>query len=179
MPILSGKIENSVKYWPSGQNRAGRNEGGVNEHMLLFMKPRIDHFPLTMRRAHSMWCDKCWNNNTLYLWSGRLWGVRIVLQTWSHSCCLRSCIQLRTGSLFQMMQTISFRCTLRIIHSPVTGSKIYKSPRNGSRIATAGKEVGGNGNFLNYNLWALQILGSCSSYTSLKKGGELSCSHTL
>lgn len=47
------------------------------------------------------------------------------------------------------MQTISLRCTLRIIPSPVTGSKIYKSPPNGSRIAAAGKEVGGNGNFLN------------------------------
>lgn len=149
MPVLSGTMESRAKYWPRGQSRAGNNEGGVSKLTLLFMKPRIDHFPLETRSAPVMWCYKCCNNNALYLWSGCLWGAQTALQTWSHSCCLRSRIQLQNGSLFQTTQTISLRCTLRIIHSPVTGSEIYKSPPNGSRIATAGKVVGGNGNFLN------------------------------
>lgn len=148
MPILSGKMEHRVKYWPKDQQRAGCNEGGLSKHTLLFMKPHIDHFPLATRSAPIMWCYKCCHNNTVHLWSGCLWGAQTFLQTWSHSCCLRSYIQLQNGSLFQTMQTISFRGTLRIIHSPVTGSEIYKSQPNGSRIATAGKVVRGNGNFL-------------------------------
>lgn len=59
MPVLSGKMENRVKYWPGGHNRAGNNEGGVSKQTLLFMKPHIDHFPLIMSNAHIMWCYKC------------------------------------------------------------------------------------------------------------------------
>lgn len=121
------------RWKPRSQNKAGAKQA----HQLLFMKPCADSFPLTMSSVTNA-------GTTLYLWSGCLWGVQTILQTWSHSCCLKSSIQLQDGSLFQTRQTISFRCTLRIIHSPVTGS-----PPNGSRIAAAGKEVGGNGNFLN------------------------------
>lgn len=71
--------------------------------------------------------------------------------------CRHDLIHAVSGLVFNYrMVHCSERCKLflldalfRIIHSPVTGSKIYKPPRNGSRIATAGKEVGGNGNFLN------------------------------
>lgn len=111
MPILSGKMEHRVKYWPKDQQRAGCNEGGLSKHTLLFMKPHIDHFPLATRSAPIMWCYKCCHNNTVHLWSGCLWGAQTFLQTWSHSCCLRSYIQLQNGSLFQTMQTISFRGT--------------------------------------------------------------------
>lgn len=138
LPIFTNKMKCYVKRWVWGLNRAWSREGNNKQaHTFIYDIP-YGPFPLMVNSVHTIWHYKHWSSNTLSLWSGCfLWGFRPFYR--------HALIYSVSGLFDYKMVHCSKRCILRIIHSPAIVTKIYKSSWNGSKIATAGVKVGGNG----------------------------------